>query len=61
VVEDHHALLKSVIAGDENAADQALREHFRIGDEMRRQKAIAPRKTAAPAAARKTRKTKATI
>ena len=47
VVEDHHLLLEMVIAGDEDAADQALRKHFRIGDELRRQKAIAPRKAAA--------------
>jgi GntR family transcriptional repressor for pyruvate dehydrogenase complex len=42
VVEDHRRLLAAVIAGDEDAADQALRRHFRIGDELRRQKALAP-------------------
>lgn len=59
VVEDHRRLLEAVIAGDEDAADQALRRHFRIGDELRRQKALAPSKpAAAPAAgARKKRET----
>jgi DNA-binding FadR family transcriptional regulator len=53
VVEDHRHLLEAVIAGDEDAADQALRQHFRIGDELRRQKALAPGKFAArPAASR---------
>jgi GntR family transcriptional regulator, transcriptional repressor for pyruvate dehydrogenase complex len=42
VVEDHRHLLEAVIAGDEDAADQALRRHFRIGDELRRRKALAP-------------------
>ena len=46
VAEDHHPLLEMVIAGDEDAADQALRQHFRIGDELRRQKALAPRSPA---------------
>lgn len=57
VVEDHRRLLEAVIAGDEDRADQALRKHFRIGDELRRQKALAPRKTAATLApgTRKTR------
>jgi DNA-binding FadR family transcriptional regulator len=56
VVEDHRHLLEVVIAGDEDAADQALRHHFRIGDELRRQKALAPsQRTTAPATrARKT-------
>jgi GntR family transcriptional regulator, transcriptional repressor for pyruvate dehydrogenase complex len=53
VVEDHRRLLEVVIAGDEDAADQALRKHFRIGDELRRQKALAP-STPAP----RTRKSK---
>lgn len=60
VVEDHHLLLRAVIAGDEDAADQALRKHFRIGDELRRQKAIAPSSPAPAATAKKARKTKAT-
>jgi hypothetical protein len=46
-----------VIAGDGDAADSALRRHFHIGDELRRQKALAPGKGAA-ASAPKTRKTK---
>jgi len=55
VVEDHRRLLEAVIAGDEDAADQALRKHFRIGDELRRQKALAPGKAAAaPAGKAKT-------
>lgn len=49
VVEDHRHLLEMVIAGDEDAADQALRKHFRIGDELRRQKALAPSRPAATA------------
>ena len=50
VVEDHRHLLEVVIAGDEDAADQALRRHFRIGDELRWRKALAPsRPAAAPA------------
>lgn len=57
VVEDHRRLLEAVIAGDEDRADQALRKHFRIGDELRRQKALAPSKSAAAAAVRN-RKTK---
>lgn len=44
LVEDHRHLLEAVIAGDEDAADQALRRHFHIGDELRRQKALAPRR-----------------
>ena len=48
VVEDHRHLLEAVIAGDEDAADQALRQHFRIGDELRRQKALAPRPAMLP-------------
>ncbi|KQT14170.1 FadR/GntR family transcriptional regulator [Ramlibacter sp. Leaf400] len=53
VVEDHRRLLEAVIGGDEDAADQALRQHFRIGDELRRQMALAPSKAtlAAQAAA----------
>jgi GntR family transcriptional repressor for pyruvate dehydrogenase complex len=47
VVEDHRRLLEVVIAGDEDAADHALRQHFRIGDELRRQKALAPSRAAA--------------
>jgi len=59
VVEDHRRLLEAVIEGDEDRADQALRQHFRIGDELRRQKALAPsRGAAAPAArARRTKET----
>ena len=58
VVEDHRRLLEAVIDGDEDRADQALRQHFRIGDELRRQKALAPSRSAAPAArARRTRET----
>lgn len=58
VVEDHRHLLQAVIDGDEDAADQALRQHFRIGDDLRRQKALAPsRQAAAPARARKTKET----
>jgi GntR family transcriptional regulator, transcriptional repressor for pyruvate dehydrogenase complex len=57
VFEDHHRLLQAVITGDGDAADLALRRHFHIGDELRRQKALAPAKNAtAPAA--KTRKSK---
>lgn len=44
IVEDHRHLLEMVIAGDEDAADQALRKHFRIGDDLRRQRALAPSK-----------------
>jgi len=44
IVEDHRHLLGMVIAGDEDAADQALRKHFRIGDDLRRQRALAPGK-----------------
>ncbi|HWP13373.1 MAG TPA: FCD domain-containing protein, partial [Ramlibacter sp.] len=40
VVEDHRRLLEAIIAGNEDRADQALRKHFRIGDEFRRQQAI---------------------
>ena len=57
VLEDHRRLLEVVIAGDADAADLALRRHFHIGDELRRQKALAPAKTAAAPAA-KTRKSK---
>lgn len=53
VVEDHRHLLEMVIAGDEDAADRALRQHFRIGDELRRQKALAPRSPAATPRSRK--------
>jgi GntR family transcriptional repressor for pyruvate dehydrogenase complex len=53
VVEDHRHLLEAVMAGDEDAADQALRKHFRIGDELRRQKALAPSRPAAAPAAKK--------
>jgi DNA-binding FadR family transcriptional regulator len=60
VVEDHRRLLEVVIAGDEDAADQALRRHFRIGDELRRQKALAPSMSAAAPAARTRRKKEAT-
>jgi DNA-binding FadR family transcriptional regulator len=45
IVEDHRHLLEMVIAGNEDAADQALRKHFRIGDDLRRQRALAPSKT----------------
>lgn len=45
VVEDHRLLLKVLIAGDADAADLALRRHFHIGDELRRQKALAPART----------------
>ena len=57
VVEDHRHLLEAVIAGDEDAADHALRQHFRIGDELRRQKALAPSKSAIAANSRKTKET----
>jgi GntR family transcriptional repressor for pyruvate dehydrogenase complex len=57
VVEDHQRLLEAVIAGDEDAADHALRKHFRIGDDLRRQKALSPSKAAAVPAA-KTRKSR---
>lgn len=58
VVEDHRHLLEAVIAGDEDRADRALRGHFRIGDELRRQKALAPaRSAAAPPRSRKTKET----
>ena len=64
VIEDHRRLLEAVIAGNEDRADQALRKHFRIGDEFRRQKAIerspAPAPARIPGAARKTHKTKET-
>lgn len=50
LVEDHRHLLDMLIAGDEDAADNALREHFRIGEDLRRRKAVAPR---TPATARK--------
>ncbi|MGZ5178855.1 MAG: FadR/GntR family transcriptional regulator [Ramlibacter sp.] len=55
VVEDHRHLLEAVIAGDEDAADLALRQHFRIGDDLRRQKALAPGRPPVAANARKTR------
>jgi GntR family transcriptional regulator, transcriptional repressor for pyruvate dehydrogenase complex len=58
VVEDHRRLLEAVIAGDEEAADQALRRHFRIGDENRRRTALAPsRKAPAPTRTRKNKET----
>lgn len=60
VVEDHRHLLQAVIRGDEDAADQALRRHFRIGDELRRQKAVAPRKVAATPAAKSRKAREAT-
>jgi GntR family transcriptional repressor for pyruvate dehydrogenase complex len=44
IIEDHRHLLEMIISGDEDAADQALRTHFRIGDELRRQRALAPTK-----------------
>ena len=49
IVEDHRHLLEMVISGDEDAADQALRKHFRIGDDLRRQRALAPSKPLAKA------------
>lgn len=49
IVEDHRHLLAMVISGDEDAADQALRKHFRIGDDLRRQRALAPGKRPARA------------
>jgi DNA-binding FadR family transcriptional regulator len=52
VVEHHRVLLEMVLAGDEDAADQALRQHFRIGDELRRKNAIAPRTRAVNARAK---------
>lgn len=53
VVADHRRLLEAVIAGHEDAADQVLRQHFRIGDELRRQKALAPSNANAAASRRK--------
>ena len=41
VLEDHRRLLAVIIAGDGDAADLALRRHFHIGDELRRNKALA--------------------
>lgn len=58
VVEDHRHLLEMVIAGDEDAADQALRKHFRIGDDLRRQKALAPSRPAAAPPSASERKSK---
>jgi DNA-binding FadR family transcriptional regulator len=49
IVEDHRHLLEMIISGDEDAADQALRQHFRIGDELRRQRALAPTRPRAKA------------
>ena len=46
VFEDHRRLLEAVMKGDGDAADLALRRHFHIGDELRRQKALAPARTA---------------
>ena len=46
VVEDHRRLLDAVIAGDQDAADLALRRHFRIGDELRRKIALSRSKLA---------------
>lgn len=57
VVDDHRRLLEAVIAGDEDAADQALRHHFRIGDELRRRKALAAAPAPGGARARKTKET----
>lgn len=53
LIEDHRGLLQAVIEGDEDRADQALRRHFRIGDEFRRRKAMT--RVAKPAVARKTK------
>jgi GntR family transcriptional regulator, transcriptional repressor for pyruvate dehydrogenase complex len=58
VVDDHRRLLEVVIAGDEDAADQALRRHFRIGDENRRRTALAPSRK--PPASPRTRRNKET-
>lgn len=40
VIEDHHRIFDAVIERDEEQADKVLREHFRIGDQYRRQAAI---------------------
>ena len=56
VVEDHRHLLEMVIAGDEDLADKALRMHFHIGDDLRRQRALAPR-APTPPVQKKTEKT----
>lgn len=60
VIEDHRHLLEVVIAGDEDAADQALRRHFRIGDDLRRQKALAPSRPAPRPASPRPRRNKET-
>ena len=39
VVADHRRIFQALAARDEQAADQALREHFLIGDEYRKQAA----------------------
>lgn len=49
VIDDHRRLLEAVIAGDEDAADQALREHMRVGEEVQRRGALAPRPVPTPA------------
>ena len=50
VIDDHRRLLEAVIAGDEDAADQALREHMRVGEEVQRRGALARRPDPQPAA-----------
>lgn len=50
VIDDHRRLLEAVIAGDEDAADRALREHMRVGEEVQRRGALVPRTAPQPAA-----------
>ena len=57
VVDDHRRLLEAVISGDEDAADHALRHHFRIGDELRRRKALAVEPASGGTKPRKTKET----
>ncbi|WP_336057426.1 FadR/GntR family transcriptional regulator [Nitratireductor sp. CH_MIT9313-5] len=41
LVESHRKVFLSIVEGDGDAADQRLREHFAIGDELRRKSIIA--------------------
>lgn len=52
VIDDHRRLVEAVIAGDEDAADKALREHMRVGEEVQRRGALARRPDPAPAASK---------
>jgi len=40
IIADHRRIFQALVARDEQAADQILRDHFRIGDEYRQQAAL---------------------